>query len=137
MYLTLTLIILGSAVFVFFAEEFAAGFKTIFKMPVINVLLPILIATSLLMRFSLYASYVLTLLDVGLNRLVHGVYYFMPAYTFFWMVSQMIVLCLLTLLPGWILETWTFRRVLQHSPHVSMLNVVMFIILASLFVFFN
>lgn len=122
---TLAFLILGSAILVFFSEEFINAFKKFFSNFIVRLcFFPLLLTTIMLGSMSKTLLVFQWILDTYF-LLVEGVCYFLPNYWLLKMLYGGIIVGVLTVLPGWVLEATSLRRDYVSSPYAS--NVMFFV----------
>lgn len=124
-YYILTVLILGSAVLVFFAEDFIHVFKKFFSLLLVRLYFFPFVFTAIMLSAP---SQTLTVLQCVLDfyvLIVQGVTRFLPKYQIITLLCSGLIIALLSILPGWILEAISLRRDYVSSPYAS--NVMLFV----------
>ena len=128
MLFTVALLILCSAIIIFFSQEFAAVFKKMFALPGVKILLPLLVLTQLLFSMESWTLFFLVGIHRFFNLLSQGLSSFLPANPLVFMASQIMSLWLLTVLPGWIFNAWSLRKTFKPFPHSVFLGVMLWLL---------
>lgn len=118
-YFILTTLILGSAVLVFFAEDFVNLFKTFFALSLVRLYVVPLVFTAIIMSAPTQTIIVLQYIFEFYVLLVKGVTQFLPPYSVITVLCSGCMIALLSILPGWILEAVSLRRDYVSSPYAS------------------
>lgn len=129
---TLALLVLFSAIIVFFSREFGALFKKLFAITGVPLCLPLVMASFLVV---LYEPWIFIVL-VAIKQWLHGL---------IWQVSSMLsysyaanvtltvmVLVSLTVLPVLALDAWSIRKTWQSFPYSRITSLVIWLFLAIL-----
>lgn len=133
MLVTMTLIILSAATLVFFAEEFASAVKRLFAIPGVKLLLPLILVSYLLSGEPEVLSLLRALRDF-FDLLSQGMASFLPEYSILRMACQVLALWLLTSLPVWIADAWTWRKTFKPFPYKGIFEAMLWLLWAILFV---
>ena len=136
MYLTIILLILSSAVLIFFAREFAEAFRTVFAVPGVKLVLPLLLVTQLIFWIEPWFLFAIQSLCDFLLLLQQSLASFFLVSRITQFLTQAIVICLLTVLPVWILDAWSFRRTFKPFPYKPILAAMLWLMWVILCLFY-
>ena len=136
MYLTIILLILTSAVLIFFAREFAEAFRTIFAVPGVKLVLPLILVTQLLFWIEPLFLFAIQSLCDFLLLLQQSLASFFPVSRITQFLTQAIVICLLTLLPVWVIDAWSLRRTFKPFPYKPILAAMLWLMWVILCLFY-
>ena len=99
----IVLVVLCTAIVVFFAQEFARLFKKIAAIPGVMLLVPLAFASWVVEYYEDWGLWLLLLFKNGLHQLIHWLDEHLPPQLVAVSFSHILQLCLLAGLPVWIL----------------------------------
>lgn len=132
MLVTMTLIILGSAILVFFSQEIASAFEKLFAIPGVKLLLPLILVTALLLHAEPWVFSFLLVLHDFFDLLSQGLAYFLPDNSIMRMACQAVGLWLLAIVPVWILDAFSLRRAFISFPYNAIFGTMLWLLWAVL-----
>lgn len=113
--ITLTLIIVGTAILGLFSQEFIHVFKRIFAIPGVKLFLPLLLVSFIVERYVLWGWKGLTLMQLGLFALKEHLHHLMPFDRGALFVTQVFILVILANTPIWITRYLTRKKPLSKA----------------------
>lgn len=125
MYLTLTLLILCTAIIVFFVDDFVSLYKKIIKIPGVVLLVPLLAASWLVIEYEYYITIVLLHLYRWLGLLACRQAEILPLSSFSQPVARVFLLSAISILPGLALA-WYFERKYKPIKPAQLLTAILF-----------
>ena len=130
MFFTLAGLVLMATVVVFFSEEFAGFIKKIFSIPGFLLLIPLAIASYVVLKFESYLAMFLYFLNNAFHVIIGIIYKILPFTTGALQVARIIFLCLATVLPLFILDWVMKRRTHRPFEYHYLIGSTLFIVLA-------
>lgn len=106
MWLTLALLILGSAIAVLFSQEFTRGFKALFAIPAVALIVPIIAATALVVIYEPWLLWLLIKIKQALSWLIAQMASLLPFGNWATFVATMLLLVAAALLPMMTVNLW-------------------------------
>jgi hypothetical protein len=102
MLLTLALIVLCSAIIVFFSDEFAGLIKKFFSIPGFKLVIPLIFASLLIEAYEDWGLWLLLWFQKGIHQVVYKFATFMPFETGAVLIVRILFLFLAASVPLWI-----------------------------------
>ncbi len=130
----MALVILSAAILVFFADECVALLKKLFAIPGVTLFLPFILATNLLFFVEDEVTSLLEVMYDFLMLLSQGMASFLPDYSWAHKACQAIALALLSILPVWIADAWSWRKTFNFFPYPILLGTVVWLVWVTPFV---
>lgn len=134
MYATIALIVICSALLMLFSDDLIGFIKKLNKIPGFSFVLPIVIASALVVVFEAWLIFVLSKLYQGLQYLVFVVYSYLPSYFAAVEIAQIIILAALTLIPVTLFDTAYSRSHYTNFRYTSFLLLFVFVFLSMLLI---
>ncbi len=133
MLVSIALIVLISSIVVFFAREFGELFKKIFKIPGLKLLLPLFVASTLLIVYEVFVHWLLLRLQKIVHQLIVKLATILPFEKGALFIARIILLFMIGSLPIWI-EAWSDFRKTYKEPHsgIYWIGMMLWIITAVL-----
>ncbi|KTD48597.1 hypothetical protein Lrub_0948 [Legionella rubrilucens] len=130
MLLTIALVVLCSAIVVFFSQEFSEAIKKFFKIPGMKLFLPIALASFLAAYYELWVLWALLKLKAVLYVLTEGIQAILPFDTADWLVAQILLLFALTIIPVVLIDLWSVKKTYERFKRPYLLSTVIWIVAA-------
>lgn len=130
MLLTIALLVLCSAIVVFFSQEFGEAIKKFFKIPGMKLILPTALASFLVAYYEPWVLWVLLKLKAILYVLAEGIKDILPFETGDWLVAQILLLTALTIIPVLLIDLWSVKKTYERFKHPYLLSTLIWIITA-------
>lgn len=138
MTLTFILILLGASVATFFSEEFGRLFKKILSTPGINLLLPLILASCLVVTTKDNWFWLFSGCQAMLNHLVGMAASYFPFEPVVVGLINIAYLMLIVSIPGWIYKARPGQKNTYESPpSFFLLCLILWIVAAIVLVVFN
>lgn len=124
----IALLILFSAVCVFFSREFGDASKKIWRIPGLKLVLPMLIVTLVFVYFQSVIIFLLLAMHRFFDLLQQGFAWFLPSGVVFHAMIDIMTLWLLVILPLWIVDAWSLRNKFKPFTHRISLGVMVWLL---------
>jgi hypothetical protein len=133
MMLTIAILVLVSSIFAFFADEFGRMFKKIYAVPGVKLLLPLLVASWLILFYEAFGLWLLLRTQKALYELTHLVAAVLPFESNALIFTHVLFLSCLGILPV-LFFRWKARRKTSYlaTPKTYWLGLILWIIAAIL-----
>lgn len=133
MIVTIALIVFLASIAAFFAQEFGRMFKKLFAIPGTKLLLPLLLASWLIVVYEEWGRWLLLRLQVALHSLVHRLHILVPFEKGSLPFAKVMYLFLIATLPIWFSELAALRKGRRkRQPPTYWVGIVLWIIAAIL-----
>ncbi|KTC71717.1 hypothetical protein Lbir_1572 [Legionella birminghamensis] len=133
MLLTLALVVLCSAIIVFFAEEFGGVFKKIFALPGVKLILPLLIASFIVAAYEDWIVWILLANKYVFHSAMSYIASLFPFQQFAAETVQILFLLFLTLFPPFIFITLRKRKTVVPFRYTWLICLVLWLFFSILF----
>ena len=132
MLITISLVVFCASIAAFFAQEFGRLFKKFFALPGVKLLLPLILASSLLIIYEEFEYWLLLQFQQTLHQLIFKLDNAVP-FEGSLSLSRIISLFIIASFPIWIAK-WSVRRKKYKNPYSGMywLGLVLWVIAAIL-----
>ncbi|KTD61507.1 hypothetical protein [Legionella spiritensis] len=132
MLLTITLVLLGTSILVFFSQEFGKAAKKLFSYPGVTWCLPVFLASFLVVSYEHWVLWGLLKIKALLHLFVEWIVDILPFTTGEFLVAKLLVLMVLTILPVWALNIRSIRKTFKPYKHPYLLSALIWITVAML-----
>ncbi|KTD50177.1 hypothetical protein Lqui_1502 [Legionella quinlivanii] len=133
MLLTLALVVFCSAIIVFFAEEFGGVAKKIFAIPGVKLILPLLIASSIVALYEDWIVWILLINKYAFHSAMSSIASLFPFEQFAAETVQILFLLILTLVPPFIFITLRKRKTILPFPYTWLICLLLWLFFSILF----
>lgn len=130
--LKVALVVLLSSIVVFFSKEFTDLFKKIVAIPGMKLLLPLLLATTLIVNFEPWIYMLLTHIQGFLRALSAKLTSWMPFQRGANYLANSLVLMSFTFLPVLSLQYWIKRKTYRSFSYIGLTITILWLFLAVL-----
>lgn len=120
--LVITLVVFISAIVVFFSKEFVDFIKKIMKIRGMNLLLPLIFATYLIVFFEGGSYWVLTKIQALLLTIVAKLSLLLPNF-----LANLLIMMAIPFIPTLILNAWTQRKTYSNFEHDRLMILILWL----------
>lgn len=129
MLLTLALVVLCSAIIVFFSQEFSGFLKKIFSIPGVKIFLPLALASLIVEAYEAWGYWFLFRFQVAFHQIIYKLAMMMPFKTGALAFARFLILFLLAGLPIWIAKLRAQQKGRRHpQPFVYHVSLMLWLI---------
>ncbi len=133
MIVTIALIVFLASIAAFFAQEFGRMFKKLFAIPGMKLLLPLVLASWLIIVYEEWGLWLLLRVQGALHSLIHRLHALVPFENGSLPFAKVIYLFLMASLPVWCFELAALRRGRRkRQPPTYWIGLILWIIAAIL-----
>jgi hypothetical protein len=132
MLLILSLVVFIGAIIVCFSTELINIVKKIHAIPGVSIFLPLIVASSVLIRNQSIVCWCLIHTQIALYVIILHVMHWLPFTINAYAVARIIILFTLTLLPMLLMSAWRSYKNYQPFTHAWLVGLMIWLILAML-----
>ena len=116
MLVTIAIIVFLASIASFFSQEFTRLFKKIFAIPGVKLILPLFLASFIIIFYEEFGQWLLVRFQIFLHKVVVKLDMILPFKTGFISLGRIISLFIIASVPIWIAE-WSAIRKKYQAPH--------------------
>lgn len=120
--LVITVVVFISAIVVFFSKEFVDFIKKIMKIRGMNLLLPLLLLTYLIVFFEGGSFWILTKIQAFLLAAIAKLAHLFPTF-----IANLLIIMAVPFIPTLILNAWSQRKTYSNFEHDSLMILLLWL----------
>lgn len=130
--LVLSLVVLGCSIVVFFSQEFGNFFKKIFAVPGMKLLLPLILASAVVVDYNNWILWGLLLFKAFLHRFSTMLASWMPFHTGADIVANVLILAGFSILPVLAINFWVKKKTYRSFQYAYLTSTIIWLLVALL-----